>query len=443
MNALEQGARRIVNCLRDAGHMAYWVGGCVRDRLLGMPMKDIDIATDARPDQIEGLFEKVRLVGASFGVCIVVEGEHHYEVATFRRDGKYVDHRHPETVEYGTPEQDAQRRDFTINALFYDPEADEIIDFVGGQKDIARKRLRTVGDPRARFGEDALRLLRAIRFAARVEFEIEEETWRAMVELAPTIKFISPERQRDEITRMMLADKPSRAFEMMDRAGLLELILPEISIMKGVEQGATYHPEGDVFVHTLLCLDKLETRTPITCWAMLLHDVGKPPTCERAPGKLTFYGHDKVGAEMARRICRRFRFSNEATERISAIVGRHMRFMNANEWNKSTMRRFLGAETIEEDLAIHKADCLGSFGGLTNYNLVREALEEFRSRHEEPVPPPLITGTDLIAMGLHPGPLFREILLAVQERQLEGEIESREQALKFVRRDYGEGSTSP
>ena len=435
-SGLEHEARAIVRRLRENGHRAWWVGGCVRDRLLGVPLKDIDIATDARPERIECLFDEVRLVGASFGVCLVIRGDHHFEVATFRRDGQYIDQRHPESVEYGTPEQDAQRRDFTINALLYDPETDEVIDFAGGRGDMERRLLRTVGDPRARFEEDALRLLRAIRFAARLDFEIEESTWQALVDLAPAIAFVSPERQRDELTRMVMADTPSRAMHLMDRAGLLGILLPEISAMKGIEQGERYHPEGDVFVHTLLCLDKLEERTPVTCWATLLHDVGKPPTFERSEGKLRFYGHDKVGAEMAEGICLRFRFSNEAARRISQIVGRHMRFMTAGEWKRSTMRRFLAAGTIEEDLAIHKADCLGSFGGLASYDLVKNALEEFRSRDEPPLPPPLISGRDLIEMGFKPGPRFAVILGEVQEHQLNGDIETRAEALGHVRENY-------
>ncbi|MEQ8819233.1 MAG: CCA tRNA nucleotidyltransferase [Sumerlaeia bacterium] len=432
--ALEDGARLVCQTMKSQGFQAYWVGGCVRDRLLGRPLKDIDIATDARPQDIAHLFEKTKLVGAAFGVCIVRQGEHVYEVATFRQDGSYTDHRRPDSVTYGTAEQDAHRRDFTINALFQDPETGEVLDLVGGMDDLRAGRLRTVGDPRQRFSEDALRLLRAIRFAARLDFEIEAETWEALREMAPDIRHVSPERHRDELTRILMDDTPSRALRLMDESGLLERLLPEIAAMKGVEQGRRFHPEGDVFVHTLLCLDNLEVRTPVTVWAMLLHDVGKPPTAERdlETGKISFYGHERVGAEMAEDIGRRLRMSNDDIRKISDVVARHMRFMHASDWNRSTMRKFLAADTIEEDLAIHKSDCRSSHGMLHAYDLVRGELAALREKQENPIPPPLLTGQDLKAMGFQPGPIFREILEAVQERQLEGELRSAEEARGFV-----------
>lgn len=440
---MEHQARQIVQTLRSAGHEAYWVGGCVRDRLLGRPMKDIDIATDARPEQIARLFGNVRLVGAAFGVSLVILPEGTFEVATFRRDGRYVDYRRPESVEFGTAEQDARRRDFTVNALFYDPEADRVIDHVGGREDLARRLIRTVGEPRARFAEDALRLLRAVRFAAHLGFEIDPATWQAIRDAAPTIQHVSAERIRDELTAMMTGDHPARAFQLLDACGLLGIVLPEISAMKGVEQGRDAHPEGDVFVHTMLCLENLRERTPVTCWAMLLHDVGKPDTFERRDGRITFYGHEQLGAEIAERVLRRMRFSSEQVHRITTIVGRHMRFIHAREWNRSTMRRFLSSDTIREDLAVHRSDCLSSHGSLANWEFVSAQLEEFEQAHEPVLPPPLLTGDDLIEMGYQPGPVFREILTAVQEQQLEGILTTSVAARQYVLEKFGRRPADP
>ncbi|MBI5154889.1 CCA tRNA nucleotidyltransferase, partial [Candidatus Poribacteria bacterium] len=323
---------------------------------------------------------------------------------------------------------------------YYDPATEDVVDLVGGCADLELGVLRTVGEPSARFTEDALRLLRAIRFATRLSFEIEPATWEAIRRLAPSISHVSPERQRDELTRMLQDRKPSRAFRLMDESGLLKLVLPEISAMKGVRQGRDAHPEGDVFEHTMLCLDNLDRKNPEACWAMLLHDVAKPVTFDYSNGRITFYGHDAIGAEMAERICHRFRFSNGETERISQIVARHMRYVTAREWNNSTMRRFLSAQTIEDDLAIHRSDCLSCHGNLASWEHVPGALAEFTSRGEPPLPPPLLNGDDLIAMGFKPGPLFREILDAVQEKQLEGVIESRAAAQDFVMRHFSSGT---
>ncbi len=432
---MEQEARQLLTILRSAGHEAWWVGGCVRDLLLNRPLKDIDVATNARPQEVAALFPSARLVGASFGVVIVHLGNFAFEVATFRRDGTYSDQRRPDTISYGTLDDDARRRDFTINALYYDPFDEKVIDLVGGQDDLRHRLLRAVGDARLRFGEDALRLLRAIRFAATLGLTFEEDTWAALCESAASVETISAERVRDELTRMLTGERPARALELMDQAGLLVRLLPEIAAMKGVEQGPEFHPEGDVFIHTLLALEKLEPRTPVAAWATLLHDVGKPATYLREGGRITFHGHEKVGAEMAMEICRRLRFSAAMAARISAVVERHMRFMSAHEWRRSTMARFIAAETIEDDLAVHRADCLAAHGNLSAWDLVTGELQRAKSRPEVPMlPPPLVTGHDLIALGLTPGPGFRDLLDQVGEWQLNEEVTSREEALERLRR---------
>lgn len=428
--SLDESALSVMRRLRDAGHEAWQVGGCVRDRLLGLPLKDIDIATDARPERIAELFDGTKLVGASFGVCVVPAGEHRFEVATFRRDGRYVDKRRPESVEYGTMEEDARRRDFTINALFFDPFTGEVRDFSGGRADLAAGTVRTVGEPEERFGEDALRLLRAIRFAARLQFAIEPRTWSAIARLAPTVAEISAERHREELTRMLVDPHASRALRLMDEAGLLALLLPEIAALHGVEQSPDFHPEGDVFVHTMLCMDHLDLRTPVAAWAMLLHDIGKPATAERHPeGHISFYGHETLGAEMAERVCERLKFSADDARRVCDIVRRHMRMMNAHQWNRSTMRRFIAADTIAEDLAIHRGDVLSSVKDLANWAIVRDAVEACRAdTGSAALPPPLLTGDDLKAMGYAPGPLFREIMEALQVEQLENRLADAEAA---------------
>ncbi len=438
MKDLNSAAFELVTVLRDAGHEVWQVGGCVRDRLLGHELKDIDIATDARPEKVAVLFEDVRLVGAGFGVCLVRLGTWTLEVATFRKDGRYIDHRHPENVEYGTLEEDARRRDFTINALYYDPVDDVVRDLTDGRADLEAKRIRTVGEPAKRFNEDALRLLRAVRFAAGLGFEIEPDTWSAMCQLASTIRHISPERQRDELTRMLTGPDPSRAFRLLDESGLLVELLPEVVALHGVEQGKRFHPEGDVFEHTMLCLENLENRSTVRAWAMLLHDIGKPRTFQRREGRITFYQHEHVGAEMAGEICRRFRFSSEETRRICDIVSRHMKFINTAGWKASTLRRFIAADTIEDDLAVHRADVLSSHGMLSAWEHITRAMQ----RHRDPesgrsgLPAPLVTGDDLLAVGYKPGPIFKTILDRVQEEQLDGNISNREEALEFVRSHF-------
>lgn len=432
-----EAAAGIVARLRAAGHEAFFVGGCVRDELLRLPLKDIDIATSAHPEQVAALFDSVKFVGQAFGVSLVNVGGHSFEVATFRKDGAYLNHRHPDSVSYGTIEDDAERRDFTVNALYEDPISGQIRDFVGGVLDMRARAIRCVGDPRRRFKEDALRLLRAVRFAARLGFIIERDTEFAMKELAPTIRYISPERQRDELSRILTGPNPTGAIRMMDDCGVLHFLLPEIEAMKGVEQGKLYHPEGDVFVHTLLVLEKIEPRTEAHAWAALLHDVGKPSTfAHNGPeGGISFHEHEKVGAVMARQILERFRFSNEFIDTVSTLVARHMMFKDAAQMRRSTLRRFLGAPTIESDLALHRADCLGSWGGLDGYDFCRAKIAELAATATPALPPSLITGHDLMALGMKPGKAIGEMLRRIQEMQLEGELVTAEQAREWVTRE--------
>jgi poly(A) polymerase len=432
----EQAALEIVWRLGEAGFRAYWVGGCVRNRLLGLPAEDIDIATDSRPDQVEEVFDRVRHVGAKFGVCLVSLYGVQTEVATFRTEGPYLDHRRPESVAFAGPEEDARRRDFTINALFFDPIEDRVIDYVGGRKDLEARVVRCVGNPDQRIEEDALRILRGIRFAARLKFEIEKRTFAALGRHARDLEHISAERIRDELVRMLTGPHPARALDLMDAAGALEVILPEVADMRGVAQPPQYHPEGDVWTHTKAALDALENPSPVLAMATLLHDVGKPPTYEEAPDRIRFHNHDDVGAEIAERVCRRLRFSNEEIEAIVSIVKRHMAFLNLQKMRPAKVARFLASPTIDDEIEMHRADCIASHGGLENYEFAREKLEEARTAHPEVLPPPLLTGDDLIKMGYKPGPVYSKILDAVEEQQLEGNLGSREEAKKWVMEQF-------
>ena len=425
----------IVRELQAAGHRALFVGGCVRDELLGIPLKDIDIATDAHPDRVLEIFPDARLVGAKFGVVVVSREEFSFEVATFRKDGVYVDHRHPASVSFGRLEDDVRRRDFTINALFHDPISGEIIDRVGGREDLKNGLIRCIDSPQQRFQEDALRLLRAIRFAARLGFAIHEDTMTAMEELAPTIQYISAERHREELTRILLGPRAGAAFHAMLKCGLLRWLLPEVEALHGVEQGREHHPEGDVFTHTMLVVDFVEPRTVQTVWGALLHDIGKAVTFHRDPttGKISFHNHAHVGGCMARQILNRLKFSTEDTATIVALVARHMHVMDITKMKASTLRRFLGAPTIEGDLAVHRADCLGSSGNLAYWDFANGKLAEFRARQEELLPKPLITGRDLIACGVKPGAAMGAFLRGAHEAQLGGAFSTREQALDWLK----------
>ena len=442
-------ATSIVQTLRQRGFQAYLVGGCVRDLLLGREPKDYDVATDATPRQVLEIFPETYAVGAQFGVVLVPLPEsdrteesaagtskaNAVEVATFRSDIGYSDGRHPDEVRFSkTPQEDVTRRDFTINGMLLDPLSGEVLDFVGGRRDLQAGIIRTIGDPETRFGEDKLRMLRAVRFASRFEYDIEPATFAAVRKLAEQIHVVSRERVRDELTRMLTEGHGRRAFLLLDQSGLLEQVLPEISAMKGVEQPPEFHPEGDVFVHTLLLLDNLPQPCPMTlAWGALLHDVGKPPTF-RVAERIRFDGHVDVGVKMAEAICARLRFSNDETEQILALVDNHMRFGDVPRMKESTFKRFLRLPRFDEHLALHRADCLASHRHLATYEFVKQKTEEIPS--ETMRPRPLVTGDDLIAAGHVPGPRFREILTAVEDAQLEGRLASRDAALEFLRREF-------
>ncbi len=443
-------ATSIVQTLRQRGFEAYLVGGCVRDLLLGREPEDYDIATSAAPEQVMGIFPETYAVGAQFGVVLVPLPEasvghdvsarsspksRTVEVATFRSDIGYSDGRHPDEVRFSRdPAEDVARRDFTINGMLLDPVSGEVLDFVGGRADLAAGIIRTIGDPEKRFAEDKLRMLRAVRFAARFEYGIDPATFAAMQKLAPQIQAVSRERVRDELTRMLTEGHARRAFLLLDESGLLQEVLPEISAMKGVEQPPEFHPEGDVFVHTLLLLENLPHPCPLTlAWGALLHDVGKPPTF-RVAERIRFDNHVEVGVKMAEEICRRLRFSTDETEQILALVDNHMRFGHVYRMKESTFKRFLRLPVFDEHLALHRADCLASHRNLSTYEFVRQKREEVPPANLRPAP--LVTGDDLIAAGHAPGPKFREILTAVEDAQLEGRLSSRDAALEFVRQEF-------
>jgi len=447
---LKDFATIIVQTLRQKGFRAYLVGGCVRDLLLGREPKDYDVATNATPQEVMGIFPETYAVGAQFGVVLVPAPDaaantplpelastfHAIEVATFRNDVGYSDGRHPDEVRFSQdPREDVARRDFTINGMLLDPVTSEVLDYVGGRADLEAGIIRSIGDPELRFGEDKLRMLRAVRFAARFEYGIEPGTFAAMQKLAHQIEVVSRERVRDELTRMLTEGHGRRAFLLLDESGLLKHVLPEISAMKGVAQPHEYHPEGDVFVHTLLLLENLPHPCPLTlAWGALLHDVGKPPTFRVAPDRIRFDGHVEVGVKMAEEICRRLRFSNDETAQILALVDNHMRFGHVTRMKESTLKKFLRLPSFDEHLALHRADSLASHRILSTYDLVRQKLAEIPPEKMRPIP--LVTGDDLIAAGHAPGPKFREILNAVEDAQLEGRLPSRDAALEFVRREF-------
>lgn len=417
--------------------MAYFAGGCVRDELRGVTPSDYDIATSATPAQVRKLFPKSQSVGAHFGVIIVREGEDDFEIATFRTDGSYGDGRRPDSVEFSTPEHDAQRRDFTVNGMFIDPVNGEVIDFVGGQKDLSERRLRAIGDAAARFREDHLRLLRAVRFATVLGFEIEPATWRAVVENADSIARISAERVRDEFVKIMLHPRRIQGFDLLAESGLLFHIIPEMAALQGCTQPPEFHPEGDVWVHTRLMISLLpENVSPSLVLGVLLHDIGKPRTwtCDPAEGRIRFNGHDKVGAEMAEEILRRLKFSNEIVDATVEIVNNHMKFMHIQDMRTARLKRWMASPTFPDELALHRVDCLGSNGMTENYDYVLTKQEEYASA---PVLPPwLLNGHDLMAMGYPPGPSLGDLLNAVQDAQLEGAVATREEAEVWLRDHY-------
>lgn len=437
-------ALSVLERIRAEGHSAYFVGGCVRDLLLGVAPQDYDITTSARPDDIISLFPETLAVGAQFGVVLVLVRTNgtrktapiQVEVATYRSDVGYSDGRHPDAVRYSDiAEEDVQRRDFSINGLLLDPVTNEVLDYVGGRSDLERRTIRTIGDPRTRFREDKLRMMRAVRFGARLGYEIEMPTMGAIRELAREIHQVSRERIRDELDKMLTEGHARRCFELLDATGLLTEILPEVSAMKGVQQPPQYHPEGDVWTHTLLLLEGLEKGcSKSLAWGVLLHDVGKPPTFRVAPDRVRFDGHAEIGTRMAEEICRRLRFSNESTEQVTALVANHMRFGDVKKMKESTLKRFMRLPHFEEHLELHRLDCSGSHRDLSLYEFVREKVEN--TPDEEMRPAPLITGDDLIQHGWKPGPRFRTMLQAVEDAQLEGTLHTREDAIAFVETNF-------
>ena len=419
----------IVRTLRSAGHEAYLVGGCVRDLVMGRAPKDYDVATDARPEQVAQRFRRTIPVGAQFGVQIVMIGATPYEVATFRTDQEYKDGRHPEGVLFSSPKEDALRRDFTVNGLFYDPLEKRVIDYVGGREDLKRKLIRAIGDPAKRFSEDKLRMLRAVRFAAALDFKVDPATFKAVQSGAGRITEVSPERIREELVGIFTGPNPGRGLELLDESGLLKVILPEVENMKGVQQPPEFHPEGDVFVHTRMVLDGLPNSSPVVAIGALLHDVGKPSTF-RVADRIRFDGHDRVGAKMAQGICRRFRFSNAETDAVSELVGEHMKFKDVRQMRLSTLKRFMANPLFPEHMKLHRADCMASHKDLTNWNFLRRKLKAMPK--EELKPKPLIDGHDLLGLGYPEGPQIGLILKAVEERQLEKELDSKAGALAWV-----------
>ncbi len=438
----------ITQTLRQHGFQAYLAGGCVRDLLLQREAADYDVATSATPAQVMGIFPDTYAVGAQFGVVLVplpeeqranvdnLQKANAVEVATFRSDLGYSDGRRPDEVRFTLdPHEDVARRDFTINGMLLDPASGEVLDFVGGRKDLEAGIIRTIGDPERRFAEDKLRMLRAVRFAARFEYVIEVETMAAIQHRVHEIQVVSRERVRDELSKMLTEGHGRRAFYLLDESGLLKEVLSEISAMKGVEQPPQFHPEGDVFEHTLLLLDNLPKPCPSTlAWGALLHDVGKPATFRVAPDRIRFDNHVDVGVKIAEKICKRLRFSKDDTEQVLALVDNHMRFGHVTRMKESTLKKFLRMPRFNEHLALHRADSLASHGNLSTYELLQKKLAEIPP--EKMRPAVLVSGDDLIAAGYTPGPRFREILEAVEDAQLEGRLASRDAALEFVEHEF-------
>ena len=459
--SLRETAVEIVRRLQAAGFSAFWVGGCVRDFLLGRNPQDYDIATDARPEQIEGLFKRTIAVGRKFGVMVVVEDKHQFQVATFRAEADYRDGRRPEKVVFSSAEADAQRRDFTVNGLFYNPVTEKLHDWVGGEKDLHAKIIRTIGSPDERFAEDHLRLLRAVRFAAQLDFEIESQTFTALKANAPKIKNISAERIHDELIKLfspptfgvppsggktrLVSEPPeggtpnstpaARGLVLLLKSGLLPGVLPEVIATLACEQSPDFHPEGTVFEHIRLMLEQLPPGAhPSLPWAVILHDIAKPATAELDPatGKIHFYGHEKVGAALAERILTRLRFPKKQIEEIVACVRQHMQFKDVKQMRKATLRRLLMRKTFPLELELHRLDCLGSHGDLGHYEyLVAQAAE---LEKQPAIRPPLLTGDDLIALGVKPGPAMGALLAEIREKQLQDELKTPRQARAWVKK---------
>lgn len=435
---IKQTAIEIVKTLQEHGYKAFFAGGCVRDMIMGKESEDYDIATSALPEDIMKLFERTIPVGVQFGVVIVVKDGHNFEVATFRTEGSYSDGRHPDYVAFSTPEDDVKRRDFTINGLLYDPVKNEILDYVGGQEDISKGIIRTIGNPVERLTEDKLRMIRAARFACRFNFPIHEDTRQAIIQLAKNIHVVSAERIREELEKILTGTNPHIGIKLLDELCLLQEILPEVSSMKGVRQPENFHPEGDVFVHTLLCLSKLapvpEQGMERPSWTLsmgvLLHDIGKTITFEELD-RIRFNLHEKVGADMAAKICDRLKTSNAEKDRIVWLVLKHLYFKDAQKMRLSKLKRLLAEEGYPELAELCRIDALASSGDLSDYHYCQEMFGKLSN--EEVKPKPLITGHDLIDMGLKPGPVFKDILTKIEDEQLEGNLKTKEKAIEMAK----------
>jgi len=427
----EKIAYKVVKTLNDAGFESYTVGGSVRDRLLGKIPHEVDVATSALPEQVQDIFKKTFAVGAAFGVIIVLIDDIQIEVATYREDGVYRNGRHPSSIRFSDAEHDARRRDFTINALFYDPFKYLIIDFTGGINDLDKGIINAIGNREDRFNEDFLRMLRAVRFSSQLNFDIEDETFKAILRNKDNINRISTERLFDELTKMLTGPNADSAFRLLDKTGFLSILLPDIAVMKGVKQPPEFHPEGDVWVHTLLMLNIMEQSSKDLAWSVLLHDIGKPPTFTiNKHGRESFPSHAKVGAEIAVKILKGFHCSREFIEDVKTIVYYHMAFADVKKMKKSTLRRMLARKTFDIELELHRIDCLSSHRKLGNYTFLQDKLSEFIN--ESPIPKPLLNGLDVIATGIPEGPEIGKILRELEENQLNNEINSRDEALKWL-----------
>ena len=439
MASARDTAIEVVRLLHARGFRALLAGGCVRDILLGLEPRDYDVATDADPQQVIGIFQRARPVGAHFGVVEVRLGGHAFEVARFRRDLGYSDGRHPDAVEFADETEDARRRDFTVNGMFWDPLSDRVLDYVGGQADLKDKVIRTIGPPEDRFTEDRLRMMRALRFGCRFQWRIDGDTFAAIGRLSENLEEVSKERVRDEFVNILTEGGAPLGVRWLIDSGLMNEVVPEVLALDCVAQPPEFHPEGDVLTHTLIMLGLMRSPSPELAMAVLLHDVGKPSTFKSAD-RIRFDNHVRVGAEMTQEICHRLRFSGEASRHIVRLVADHHRFMHVRQMRRSKLKRFLRVERFDEHLELHRVDCLSSHGNLDNYRFCREALETLEP--EEIRPEPLITGRDLIALGYPPGPAFKTALRAVEDGQLEGRVRDREGALLFARSLFERGATS-
>jgi poly(A) polymerase len=443
-NSLRERAREIVRRLQAAGFAAFWVGGCVRDHLLGRQPGDYDIATSALPADIEKVFKRTLPVGRKFGVLIVIDGDFQFQVATFRAEADYADGRHPEQVTFGDARADALRRDFTVNGLFFDPISETLHDWIGGEKDLKARSIRTIGEPAERFGEDHLRLLRAVRFAAQLDFEIEANTMAALRQHAPKIRSVSAERIREELNKLFSPPHASRGLELLKESGLMEEVLPELGPTVHCEQSPDYHPEGTVFNHLVLMLKNMPAPAdPALPWAILMHDIAKPNTLSRDPetGGIHFYGHERVGAEMAQELLERLKFPRKQTEAVVQAVRCHMQFKDAPQMRKSTLRRLLMRPTFPLELELHRIDCAGSHGQMDVYDFLVSAAKELEQQPE--IRPPLLNGNDLRELGMEPGPGMGNLLAEVREKQLQDELTSTAEARNYAKQRLAELRMTP